>query len=110
MKKSILILSVTTLLFVGCNKNETIPTVDDNAMRIEVLHPSATRATSVGFEDGDKIGLFATTYNGDTPAPLQISGNWVNNAEVVMMAQFGHHQRLSIGVIVQWMYMDITHI
>ena len=83
MKKSIFILSVATLLFVGCDKNETIPTVDDNTMRIEVLHPSATRATSLGFENGDKIGLFATTYSGNTPAPLQISGNWVNNAEVV---------------------------
>ena len=48
-------------------------------MRIEVLHPSATRATETAFESGDVIGLYATEYSGDFAAPLQISGNWANN-------------------------------
>ena len=29
------------------------------------------------------MGLFATEYNGDVASPLQISGNWTNNASVV---------------------------
>lgn len=87
MKKYFLILSVATLLFVGCDKNDGIPAIDDHVMRIEALHPSASRATSVGFENGDKIGLFATVYNGEVASPLQISGNWVNNAEVVYDGQ-----------------------
>lgn len=82
MKKNILILAVATLLFVGCDKNEDSTAMDEGVMRIEALYPSATRATATGFEDGDKIGLFATVYNGEEAAPLQISGNWVNNAEV----------------------------
>lgn len=64
---------------VGCENSEDIPIVEDGVMQIEVLHPSATRATETAFESGDKIGLYATEYNGDVASPLQISGNWANN-------------------------------
>ena len=64
---------------VGCKNSEDIPIVEDGVMQIEVLHPSATRATETAFESGDKIGLYATEYNGDVASPLQISGNWANN-------------------------------
>ena len=79
MKKILYILTAATLLIVNCESNENIPVVDDGAMRIEVLHPSATRATEAAFENGDVIGLYATEYSGDFAAPLQISGNWANN-------------------------------
>ena len=82
MKKIFSILAVATLLMVGCENNENIPVVEDGAMQIEVLHPSATRATETAFESGDKIGLYATEYNGDIATPLQISGNWANNVAV----------------------------
>ena len=77
MKKYI---ALATLAFViaGCENSDNIPVIDD-AMRIEVLHPSATRATETSFENGDVIGLYATEYSGDFAAPLQISGNWANN-------------------------------
>ncbi len=79
MKKIFSILAVATLLMVGCENSEDIPVVEDGVMQIEVLHPSATRATETAFEGGDKIGLYATEYNGDVASPLQISGNWANN-------------------------------
>ena len=79
MKKIFSILVVATLLMVGCENSEDIPVVEDGVMQIEVLHPSATRATETAFEGGDKIGLYATEYNGDVASPLQISGNWANN-------------------------------
>ena len=79
MKKILYILTAATLLIVSCESNENIPVVDDGAMQIEVLHPSATRATEAAFENGDVIGLYATEYSGDFAAPLQISGNWANN-------------------------------
>ena len=82
MKKIFSILAVATLLMVGCENNDNIPVIEDGAMRIEVLHPSITRATETDFENGDMIGLYATEYNGDEAAPLQISGNWANNVAV----------------------------
>ena len=79
MKKIFSILVVATLLMVGCENSEDIPVVEDGVMQIEVLHPNATRATETAFESGDKIGIYATEYNGDVASPLQISGNWANN-------------------------------
>ncbi|MBO7300033.1 MAG: fimbrillin family protein [Tidjanibacter sp.] len=79
MKKIFYVLIAATLLIVGCENSDNIPVIDDAAMRIEVLHPSATRATETSFEDGDVIGLFVTEYIGETASPLQISGNWANN-------------------------------
>lgn len=79
MKKILYILTAATLLIASCESNNNIPIVDDGAMHIEVLHPSATRATETAFESGDVIGLYAIEYNGDIAAPLQISGNWANN-------------------------------
>ncbi len=79
MKKIFSILAIAALLMVGCENSEDIPIVEDGVMQIEVLHPSATRATETAFESGDKIGLYATEYNGDVASPLQISGNWANN-------------------------------
>ena len=82
MKKIFGILAVATLVLVGCENSENIPVVEDGVMQIEALHPSATRATETAFESGDKIGLYATEYNGDVASPLQISGNWANNVAI----------------------------
>ena len=79
MKKIFSLLAIAAILMVGCENSEDIPVVEDGVMQIEVLHPSATRATETAFESGDKIGLYATEYNGDVASPLQISGNWANN-------------------------------
>lgn len=71
-------LAALALLVMGCEKEDNYQ-VEDGAMRIEVLHPSATRATETAFESGDVIGLYATEYAGEVAVPLQISGNWANN-------------------------------
>ena len=78
MKKYIT-LATLALVIVGCENSDNTPVIDDGAMQIDVLHPSATRATETAFENGDVIGLYATEYSGDTAVPLQISGNWANN-------------------------------
>jgi hypothetical protein len=45
-------------------------------MSIRFIHPDAvTKVTSTAFESGDEIGLYVV----ETPAPLQVSGNYVNN-------------------------------
>lgn len=79
MKKIFSILTVATLLMVGCENSDNIPVVEDGVMHIKVLHPSATRVTETVFESGDMIGIYATEYSGDVASPLQISGNWANN-------------------------------
>ena len=79
MKKYIATVAVA-LAVMSCEKvNLKESVVDDSVMRIEVLYPSATRATQSGFESGDVMGLYATTYEGEAAMPLQISGNWINN-------------------------------
>ena len=81
MKRYIVMISLA-LLAIGCENSDNIPVVEDGVMQISVLHPSTTRATETAFESGDKIGLYATEYNGDVASPLQISGNWANNVAV----------------------------
>lgn len=71
-------LAALALLVMGCEKEDNYQ-VEEGAMRIEVLHPSATRAIETAFESGDVIGLYATEYAGEVATPLQISGNWANN-------------------------------
>ena len=80
MKKYIALV-ILVLATMGC-ENENIdntPVIEDGVMRIEALHPSVTRATETVFENGDVIGVYATSYNGEVASPLQISGNWINN-------------------------------
>lgn len=74
---------MAALLLASCDKAEEIA-VDDGSIRFVMQYPSATRATETTFEQGDKIGLFLTEYTGETPAPLQISGNWANNVAATL--------------------------
>ena len=83
MKKIFSILAVATLLMVGCENSDNIPVIEDGVMQIEVLHPSATRATETAFESGDVVGLYVTEYSGEVASPLQISGNWANNVATI---------------------------
>lgn len=82
MKKSIFILSVATLLAMGCSKDndfvEQNSNFDPNEIRIEA-EMGGTRATLTNFEIGDKMSLYAVEYSGDEVAKLQVSGNYINN-------------------------------
>lgn len=55
-------------------------TQEDGQMRFIPGLP-ATKATDSAFESGDAFGVYAVEYNGAAPAPLQLSGNWANNAK-----------------------------
>lgn len=66
------------LLLTGCSGAENEPIAQSYEMVFEANFPSS-RATATSFEPGDCIGIFVTEYNGDTPSPLQISGNYANN-------------------------------
>lgn len=79
MKKRIIHigLALVALIAAGCSQEDDTP-VDarHTPMRFEVTHPSQrTRVTDSGFENGDRIGLFASS----TDKPLEIGGNLVNN-------------------------------
>ena len=73
MKRIVLIFWILALT-ISCQKQEVF--TEPGHMDIQFIHPSAvTRATETAFESGDKIGL----YVAETPAFLQVSGNYVNN-------------------------------
>lgn len=75
MKRVLLYIAVL-LLTISCQKQEQI--IEPGVMDIQFIHPSVvTRATETAFQSGDKIGLYVV----ETPAPLQVSGNYVNNLQ-----------------------------
>ena len=74
--KRIIILSAALLLAFSCQEKHLA--LDSGTISIRFIHPDAmTKATTTGFESGDKIGLYVV----ENPAPLQVSGNYVNNLE-----------------------------
>ena len=78
MKKNLFILSVATLLMVGCDSINSIDSINPDEIRI-VAKVDSTRATATSFEEGDKIALYAVEYDGDSVAELQVAGNFINN-------------------------------
>ena len=79
MKKN-LILIISLVALASCQKVELGQSLNDNQMRFSMSLETSTKATANEFEVGDKVGLFVVEYEGETSVPLQISGNWVNNA------------------------------
>lgn len=78
MKRSIFILSVATLLMLGCDNGNIELLQNNNEIRI-AASLSKTRATLTNFEAGDKISLYAVEYVGDVAPELQPAGNFINN-------------------------------
>lgn len=81
MKKILFAAVLAIVALVSCQK-DLVKSVDSNEMRLDVRFPGATKATATNFEPGDCIGVFSTVYDGETPRPLQVSGNWINNEAV----------------------------
>ena len=78
MKKSFYILLAIFIL--ACQKQQFAYQYEVGEMRIDASYPGiSTKATESGFEEGDKIGLYVVSYEGEVVPPLQISGNWANN-------------------------------
>lgn len=76
MRTNYIYLWIAAIAFAGCSTNENVETTIDDRMQFDVIHPQQTRATSTAFEATDRVGLFVT----EKDAPLQLSGNYVNNA------------------------------
>lgn len=75
--KRILIIATCVIVAVACQKQLSDKDVT-GIMSIRFVHPdAATKVTSMAFENGDKIGLYVV----ETPASLQVSGNYVNNLQ-----------------------------
>lgn len=63
----------------GCSGQKDLFT-DDAIMHFVPALPG-TKATDSAFEKGDAFGIYAVEYAEGIPSPLQISGNWANNAK-----------------------------
>ena len=83
MKKAVVFFFILCSVL-SCNKQGLDET--PARMNIRFIHPDAiaTKATETEFEAGDKVGLYVVEF----PAPLQVSGNYVNN----LMATFNGSQ------------------
>lgn len=75
--KSMLLLSASMLTLASCSNESPIEDVEEEGViKLNVLHPSQlSRATDIGFEKNDSIGLYVTASD----VALQIGGNEVNN-------------------------------
>ena len=82
MKQIILILTTVSFLFSGCSKQE-MDELNSEEMRFTASYPTTTRATGAAFETDDAMGVYVTQYDGDMPVPLQLSGNYTNNAKTI---------------------------
>lgn len=81
MKKILFFISVAAFALVSCSKaNEDVA---PDAIRFNIEHPSATKATATSFESGDAISLFAVENVNGQSALLQTAGNYVNNERLV---------------------------
>lgn len=78
MKKTLLILSALTLVL-SCAKSPLEGPVTSEMVLDPIFPGTEVKATAAGFESGDQLGIFITRYNGETPSPLQIGGNWGTN-------------------------------
>ena len=79
MKTKIFIITavLSLLMLPACEKTQKVE-YDNREIRFN-LGLSATKATAAAFESGDKVSLFAVEYDGETVAPVQVGGNYINN-------------------------------
>lgn len=79
MKHIRIIYSVISLLILlmlsGCQESDTVIETGEMPMIFDMQHPAQSRATSSGFEQQDKIGIYMTGHG----LPLEVSGNVLNN-------------------------------
>lgn len=73
---------VAMMILCGCSQSID-EAFDANEMRFSAYYPTSSRATASAFEKGDAIGVYVTKYNGETAVPLELSGNYANNALTV---------------------------
>lgn len=81
MRKIYLIAAVACMAC-SCSQSE-IPAMQETSDEVTftVEYDSQSRATGSAFENGDMMGVFMTQYDGEKALPLQVSGNYANNAK-----------------------------
>lgn len=87
MKKTILF-AIAVLALASCSKQEGLTDDCSDEIRFNITMPdggrmkSATKATATSFQSGDAVSLYAVEYAGQTPMPLQVGGNFLNNEKL----------------------------
>lgn len=76
-KKTFIIAALSLLTLAACDKIQKSD-YEYGEIRFNLGHP-ATRAAASAFESGDRVSLFAVEYDGETVAPVQVGGNYINN-------------------------------
>jgi hypothetical protein len=71
-------------LLASCSNDIEGLTDSTDVMHFSVNLNSSTRVTGSSFDENDAIGVYVTQYSGDTTTPLQVSGNYANNAKTVL--------------------------
>ena len=75
------IIYIVTMLFLLTSCSEMLDQQESQAIRFQIDYPG-TKATATTFESGDAISLYAVQWQDQTQYPLQVSGNFVNNAQL----------------------------
>ena len=91
MKRIYYSLISAALLFARCTQDfdepvPTIPTPDDAiAINIggSIDQVSTTRVNDEGFCNGDGVGIYVVSYNGDVPGTMLSEGNQADNVHYV---------------------------
>ena len=91
------LLSATALALLlaatACQEKADLPAgqADANVMTFRIAHPGeTTRATDTAFEQDDRVGIFITQKD----APLEVSGNYVNNAALTLDGSLWKPERI----------------
>ena len=80
--KRIYLMLLLAVAAVACQEEILQPEhpVSDGQMRFNLTAPGVqTKASGDAFVASDRIGIYVTDYQGQTPMPLQVSGNRANN-------------------------------
>ena len=75
------IIFIATALFLLTSCGELLDQQEAQTIRFQIGYPG-TKATATAFETGDAISLYAVQRQGQTQYPLQVGGNFVNNAQL----------------------------
>lgn len=85
MKRStIFAIGAVALSLASCSNDMEGLTDATDVMQFAVNFNTSTRVTGNRFDENDAIGVYVTQYSGDTATPLQVSGNYANNAKTVL--------------------------
>lgn len=76
------IICIATALFFLASCSELLDQQESRVIRFQIGYPG-TKATATAFEAGDAISLYAVQQQGQTQYPLQVGGNFINNAQLI---------------------------